>query len=142
MLELSAPLVVSKLDFAHEVKSFGKYTALAKAEFRPGDQVSLYMEVENVRDRHVKEEEFVARLSSTLLIRGEHSNMGWTQAVKSTPDLSHSDRDDHFAVIRFRMPPDTKPGVYYLLLRLVDQDTNRKAERGITFRIVSSTPER
>jgi hypothetical protein len=134
-LRVQAPLVIEKLVFCDRVEAFGVPNQLRSNVFRPGDKVGIYLEIQNVVDQKTAEERYVCRLASTLEIRNASGSMAWQQPVRSKPNISRSPRNDHFTFISFQMPRDLLPGVYTLRVRLTDLDTNREAEKTLSFRV-------
>lgn len=136
----SAPLVVKKMEFARNVRGFGRYDPLPSPVFRPGDAVFLYAEIDNLRDQRLGENHHVIRLSSQLTIRREGTSEGWGLKVPTTPDASRSPRNDHHVAILFRIPnEEVPPGAYSLLVELFDMDSGRSVERMLHFRVTNQS---
>jgi hypothetical protein len=135
-LQVAAPLVIDKLYFCQSVWAFGQAKPLGRNQFKPGDYVGLYAEIQNLTDRPVKGG-YATQLASTLEIRDASYKLVNRLQVSSTPDRSRSPRTDHFTWIRFTMPPNLPPGMYTLRVHIRDLHTNRKGEKSLSFRVVS-----
>jgi hypothetical protein len=135
-LQASAPLVIDKLFFCEEVKGFGRGTPRPSTQYRGGDKVALYVEIQNLIDRRSSDERYVTHLTSVLEIR-QGDRLIKPLPVQSMPDWSWSPRHDHFSLIRFQMPRDLDPGVYTLVVRVTDEDTQRTTQQQIVFRVAS-----
>jgi hypothetical protein len=140
-LQQSAPLRIKKAEFARNVTSFGHYDPLASPVFRPGDRAELYAELENLNDRRFNDERCLVRLSSTLIIL-ENERFYRQLRIRSTEDWSRSERQDHYVAVRFSIPPDIQPGVYTLLFKVKDVDSDRETEKTLAFRVASQTAAR
>jgi hypothetical protein len=137
----SAPLVVGRAAFARDVLGFGRVEELPANQFRAGDRIGVYLEIDNLADRRADDGRYVTRLASTLQIRGGDRIL-WSQPVQSKPDRSRSPRHDHFTFIRFQVPRELEPGAYTLHVRITDQDTNRTVEKVLEFRVLHLTAKR
>jgi len=141
-LRASAPLVLHNLVFCRKVWGFGKYEPTPSSTFRAGDQIGLYLEVQNLAEHRLAEHQHAVQLACTLTILGPDGKPKHFVPVHSAPDISRSPRTDHFAVIRFRLPADLSAGLYSLHIDLRDELTGRKSEKAIRFRIstVATSP--
>jgi hypothetical protein len=135
-LQTAAPLVIAKLAFCEDVKSFGRGELRTGNQFRAGDRAALYAELQNLTDQKAPDGRYVTRLASSLEIR-QGDRLVRKLPVQSQPDWSWSPRHDHFSVIRFPIPRDLEPGAYTLTVRMADEDTGRSAEKHLGFRIIS-----
>ncbi len=125
-------LVVKSLHFCTEVKGYGTFSAFAKDEFRLGQEVLLYCEVENFQ--------------STLTDRGHHTALkGRYQIfdasgnVVAEKDLSLKEehcqnrRRDFFIPYFVWMPKQVPAGRYQLKLTIEDVHAQKVAESTIDF---------
>ncbi len=135
-LRLSAPLVMNELVFCKQVYGFGKYEPLGRSQFRPGEVVKVYTELLNLAERR-DEELYVTAVGGGLEIRGPDCKVKWTHTFPITLDQSAAPRTDHFLRFTLTVPPTLPPGFYTLRVLVLDQHTQRQAERSIGFRVTS-----
>ncbi len=135
-LRLEAPLAMRELVFCKYVYGFGKYEPLGGTQFRPGEVVKVYAEVENLAERR-DEDLFVTAVGGVMEIRGPDCKVKWTHTFPITLDQSSSLRTDHFLRFTLPIPPTLPAGFYTLRIQVRDQHTQRETERSIGFRVTS-----
>jgi len=135
-LRLAAPLAIKELVFCERVYGFGKYEPLGRTQFRPGEIVKVYAEVENLAERR-DEELHVTAVGGVMEIRGPDCKVKWTHTFPITLDQSSSPRTDHFLRFSLPIPPTLPAGFYTLRIQVRDQHTQRETERSIGFRVTS-----
>jgi hypothetical protein len=134
-LQVAAPLEINRLVFCKEVKGYGVYEPVAVNQFKPGEPILIYAEVENLVD-HKEDGHYVVNLTSTLEIRDASCREIRSRTFPVTPSKSTSFRTDHFIHMLFQIPAELSPGCYTLNIRISDQDTKREVEKKLTFHVV------
>jgi hypothetical protein len=130
-----AALTIEKLCFCRQIKSFGVYQPLIDHEFRPGELVQVYAELQNFTDEPRGDVHSV-RLVSRLEIREFNGSRVWRLDPDPAPDVSQSRRHDLFNKYLFQMPAAISPGLYILAVRVTDVPTGRTVERTLDFRVM------
>jgi hypothetical protein len=137
-LEAASPLVIKNEGFCRRVRGFGQVVRLPGNQFRAGDQVLIYAEIQNLTDRKLKDQ-YVSRLGGVLEIHGPDCKVVQTQLVPTVVDASESPRRDHYIVIHFPVPYDLPAGSYTLRVCIIDQDSFREAEKFLPFRVLAAS---
>jgi hypothetical protein len=127
-------LVVKNLHFCTEVKGYGSFVTFPQDEFRLGQEVLLYCEVENFQSE-LREKGY----HTALKARYEVFNAGGERVADK--DLGLKDehcqnrRRDFFVPYFIWMPKQAPPGKYQLKLTLEDVHAGQTAEATIEFEI-------
>ena len=139
-LQRRAPLLIDRAVFCQGrgLEGYGRPVLVPSAVFRPGDHVQVYVEVQNLSDRQIRNDQYAVYLSCVLEILGPDGQpVCDPKAVEGTPSISQSIRTDHFTLINFSIPR-LAPGSYTLVVTVTDQDTLRKARTRLQFRVASA----
>lgn len=129
-LRADADLEVRNLEFCRKIRSYGNYDVVKRDErtgrvqFRPGEQVLMYAEIENFKTERDSNGHHKTRLRSTIELyyaAGE----GRREFVKRfsfrpTEDLCRRYRRDYFHSYIIELPSDLKLGNYVLKLTVED----------------------
>jgi hypothetical protein len=127
-------LVVKNAHFCTEVKGFGTFTAFPKDEFRLGQEVLLYCEVENFHSKPTDRGHHTA-------LKGRYQILDAAGNVVAEKDLSlkeehcQNKRRDFFIPYFLWMPKQILPGTYQLKLTIEDVHAQQMAETSIEFAI-------
>jgi len=130
-----ATLSVRNLTFVKSVGGFGVYQELEETKFRPGDQVTLYTEVENFRSQSTKEG-FHTQLSTSyevLDLKGVRVDGAQFPDVK---DLCKNQRRDFHMQYGVALPTHIYAGHYQLQLTITDQLSHKIGQTSAPFEIV------
>jgi hypothetical protein len=139
-LQRRVPLQIDCAVFCHSLQGYGQPDRVATNVFRPGDPVRIYVEVQNLTDRQIRNNQYAVNLSATLEIQSADGKLVWEPKVKEgTPSISQSPRMDHFTLINFSIPRNLAPGTYTLDVTVTDQDTHRHARKSLQFRVAGVT---
>lgn len=149
-------LVIERMCYCERFKGYGVYQPLpeghafvAPSGDRPGEMVSLYVEVRNVASVQ-RGDCFETRLSSTIEIRDGRGQL--VKAIPFTeraePQRVRSRLNDYCNALVFPVPA-LPPGTYQLILQIVDETnpgTRRVAQKAMEFRVspigsVSARPQ-
>jgi hypothetical protein len=150
-LRTRAPLTIEKMLFCSEVSRFGVYQPLAGEpmfwagrEGQPGEQIQLYVELQNFTSQP-QGASYETKLASRLEIRDLQGKTVWLRDFPAQqPDRSHTRRHDYFITYRFPVPRDVLPARYTLCLEVrdvtaqpnTDTPAHRVARRSLNFEVI------
>lgn len=136
----TSELGIKKAAICNEVNGFGKFNQFESNQFRPGDEVLLYCEIENfatedieVAEGTVHQCEFKAQVE---YING-NGETDHVQSLAKITDQSKSDRRDFYILFRIRIP-DLSSGDHSLQVQIQDKVGRKSArlDHPIRFHIV------
>ncbi len=130
----SAPLFVRNLAFVTAVQSYGAYTPFDDYEFKPGEPVLLYAEVENYRCKETARGYHTALRSSYEIFDSSHQKVD-EHEFSTNEEYCKNARRDFFTICEFRIPEKLNPGKYVLRLTVADLNGDKAGESSITFQI-------
>jgi hypothetical protein len=130
----SSPLFVRNLAFVTAVQSYGAYTPFDDYEFRPGEPVLLYAEVENYRCKETARGYHTALRSSYEIFDSARQKVA-DHEFSTNEEYCKNARRDFFTVCEFRIPERLNPGKYVLRLTVADLNGDKAGESSITFQI-------
>ena len=123
-----APLQVRNLTFCTEVQSYGVYKKFDKYEFKPGQELLLYAEVENFISESTARGYHTA-LKASYQILDSRGNRVAEQEFPPTEETCQNPRRDFFVRYFVWMPKQIYNGQYTLQLS-VEDTTGRKIGQG------------
>ncbi len=129
-----ATLSVKNLAFCTEVTSFGVYKPFAKEEFRAGQEVLVYAEVENFKSRR-SEKGYHTALRSSYQILDEHGARVDAQEFDVTEEHCQNLRRDYFLRYHIWMPKRIYGGHYTLQLTIEDTLSQKIGQSSLEFTI-------
>jgi hypothetical protein len=138
-----APLHIRHACFCHRINNFGNYETFPRDEFRPGQPVLVYAEIQNFRSELAGPLGYRSRLRTALeILPGSETGGAATGATPmerrdfpATEDLCRSERTDYFHSYRLDLPPQLSPGRYVLRLTITDELSGQSAAAELPFRI-------
>jgi hypothetical protein len=125
-------LVVRNLAFCTEVHSYGMYTPFPKAEFRPGQQVLLYAEVENFKTEP-SPKGFHTALKSSYQILDPQGKRVMEHDLGATEEFCQNARHDYFIRYFLSVPSRIYDGTYTLQLTIEDKLAGKIGQSTIEF---------
>lgn len=131
----SAELLVYNLAFCTEVTSFGVYEETGKSEFRAGEEVLLYAEVENFRSEET-EQGYHTALRSSYQILDAQGRRVTSQDFNVMEEHCQNPRRDFFVRYFLQMPERIYPGEYTLELTIEDGLSQKLGSGRIPFTVV------
>ncbi|MEM6329288.1 MAG: hypothetical protein AAF790_03450 [Planctomycetota bacterium] len=136
-LQQVSSLAVRNLTFCDEVYAFGSYKPRGSRKFTPGEQVTVYVEVQNFRSEETKDgfQTVIGTSFEVLDASGNRVDSGEFAAVE---DECLSRRHDFHIQYGIALPERVYPGEYQLELTLTDQLGNKIGRAAIDFEIVES----
>lgn len=129
-----ATLSVKNLTFCTEVTSFGVYKAFGKDEFKAGQEVLLYAEVENFKSRQT-DKGYQTALRSSYQILDPHGARVEAQDFEITEEHCHNLRRDFFMRYHIWMPKRIYGGRYTLQLTIEDTLSQKLGQSSVEFTI-------
>lgn len=138
-----APLQVRHACFCHRINNFGNYEVFPRDEFRPGQPVLVYAELQNFRSELAGPLGYRTRLRTALeILSGEEPGgvpAGGAPLERrdfpATEDLCRSERTDYFHSYRLDLPTQLSPGRFLLRLTITDELSGQSATAELPFRI-------
>jgi hypothetical protein len=131
--ELSS-LSVRNLAFCKNVYGYGAIEAYDADVFSPGQQVSLYVEVENYRSRST-EKGFCTSLGSTYELLNEAGERVGGDEIPDVNDCCRSRRRDFHIQYGIGIPKTLAPGRYQLQLVIKDRQSDKRGHATAAFEI-------
>jgi hypothetical protein len=141
-------LVIDKMCFCSQIKTFGAYDALPEDyRFHPGERALVYVELRDFssekRELAPGQVTYVTRLQSSAEILDYNKKKVWPQGSdrfmfrRDGPDVSRTLRHDYFDNCRFAVP-DLPPGAYTLWIQVEDVPTKRTVKRSLDFSVTTN----
>ncbi len=130
-----ATLQLRNLAFVDSVDGYGIYRRRETREFRPGDQVTLYAEVENFRSESTKEGYRTALSTSYEVVDASGQRVDGRQ-FPDVEDICQNPRRDFHMQYGVALPTRIYPGEYQLRLTITDQLSHKIGQTSVPFEIV------
>lgn len=120
--ELSAAgkLELKNLAFCESVEQFGWYQEFKRKEFTAGQQVLLYVEVDNVTSERKAPQQFETELQGSYQIFNAANHLVGERTLPLDKETCRNWRRDYFLAYRVYLPEELPPGSYRLELSLED----------------------
>ena len=131
--QLASP-VVRNLAFCKEVTSFGVFKRFASNEFKPGEEVLLYCEVENLKSQSTEQGYHTAIKSSYLIFDARGQRIA-EQDFPASDDFCANPRRDFFIPYFIALPKRLSSGSYTLQLTIEDSQTSKVGQSSIEFSV-------
>lgn len=137
-LREQADLEIRNLVFCRKITNYGNYETVAATEFRPGEQVLIYAEIDNFKSELTADGRYRTRLKSTVEIY--HDAPGGGRAAEPyefapTEDLCRNFRRDYFHSYIIDLPARLPLGNYKLKLTVEDTLGGKVATDTIRFKV-------
>ena len=130
-----ATLQIRNLTFVDSVDSYGVFERRKTREFRPGDPVTLYAEVENFRSDSTKEGYRTALATSYEVVDANGQRVDGRQ-FPEVEDVCQNQRRDFHMQYGVALPTRIYPGEYQLRLIVTDQLSHKIGQASVPFVIV------
>jgi hypothetical protein len=131
-------LSVRNLSFCKSVYGYGAIEPYDAEAFSPGEQVSLYVEVENYHSRST-EKGFCTLLGSTYEILNEQGERVGGGEIPDVNDCCRSRRRDFHIQYSLTLPDKIPPGRYQLQLVIKDRQSDKRGQATASFEIKGAT---
>lgn len=129
-----SPLELRNIEFIQSVDSFGQFKKFPQPEFRPGQEVLLYVEIDNftsVRNGDI----FETVLSGGYEIYDPAGRRVDARKFAEVKDTCQQQRRDFYVPYRIYMPDEVAPGNYRMELTITDNKAEKFGQASIEFRI-------
>lgn len=126
-------LQLRNLCFCREIDSYGVYQRFESTQFRPGQEVLLYVEVEGFQSE-AKPAGYCTALSSSWEIQDDQGRRQVQRTYPAAEDICRNQRRDFFQAYRFRLPKLVH-GAYELILEVHDTLSEQTARANIPFQV-------
>jgi hypothetical protein len=127
-------LAVKNLHFCTEVKGYGSFVSFPQDEFRLGQEVLLYCEVENFQSK-LSEKGYHTALKARYQVFDASGNRVAEKELGLKDEHCQNRRRDFFVPYFLWMPKQVPSGKYQLKLTLEDVHAGQTAEASIEFSI-------
>ena len=127
-------LSVRNLSFCKSVYGYGAIEPYDAEVFSPGEQVSLYVEVENYHSRST-EKGFCTLLGSTYELLNEKGERVGGGEIPDVNDCCRSRRRDFHIQYSLTLPETLTPGRYQLQLVIKDRQSDKRGQATVAFEI-------
>ena len=138
-LQPRADLRLRHLALCRQIQKFGDYDPFERNAFSPGQDVLLYVEIENFASRPTGDGRLETLLKSVITIReatpGDQGDGKIVHQIPigATPDICRTTRRDYFHNYKFKFPRTLPLGRYMLRLTLTDLHGNKQAGESLRF---------
>ena len=127
-------LDVRNLSLCREVLSFGDYKEFSPATFRGGDEVVLYVEIENFASTPVGKK-FLTEFQCEYEIFDGDGRRVTFESLPLDKQTCENRRRDYFIAYKIFLPPEVSPGEYSLMLTVEDITGKKSNQATVEFRI-------
>jgi hypothetical protein len=131
-------LSVRNLSFCKSAYGYGAIEPYDAEAFSPGEQVSLYVEVENYHSRST-EKGFCTLLGSTYEILNDNGERVGGGEIPDVNDCCRSRRRDFHIQYSLTLPEKIPPGRYQLQLVIKDRQSDKRGQATASFEIKGAT---
>lgn len=129
-----ASLQIRNLTFVDKVDGFGLYESHESTKFKPGEQVTLYAEVDNFSSESTKDG-YRTKLGTSYEIVDPTGRRVDGAQFPDVEDLCRRERHDFHMQYGVALPERIYPGEYELRLIITDQLSNKIGQSSLKFEI-------
>ena len=129
-----ATLEVRKLTFVDSVDGYGTYELHEETKFRPGDQVTLYAEIENFSSESTKEG-YRTRLATSYEVVDKNGKRVDSAQFPEVEDVCQNPRRDFHMQYTVTLPTRIYPEQYEIRLIVTDQQSHKIGQASVPFEI-------
>ena len=130
-----ATMQVRKLAFVESVAGYGSYKLVEAAKFHPGDQVTLYAEIDAFSSESTKEG-YRTRLGTSYEVVDKNGKRVDSAQFPEVEDLCKNPRRDFHMQYTVVLPTRIYPEQYQLRLNITDQQSQKIGQASVPFEIV------
>lgn len=132
-LQERARLELRNVSFCRQIWYFGNYEKFPRDEFRPGQEVLVYAEVENFRSELTAEAQYRTLLRSKIEVVSPSGDLRHQIEFPPTEDICRNRRRDYFHNYQFTIPEKIPLGPHTLKLTVVDELSGRVTTSNVHF---------
>ncbi|MEM8943625.1 MAG: hypothetical protein AAGD11_00465 [Planctomycetota bacterium] len=130
-----AMLQVRSLAFVESVEGYGAYDLLSESKFRPGQEVTLYAEIENFSSQSTKDGQRTRLGTSFEIVDGNGKRVDSAQ-FPEVEDLCQTKRRDFHMQYTITLPERIYPDSYEIRLIVTDQQSHKIGQASLPFEII------
>ncbi len=130
-----ATMQVRNLAFVDSVAGYGAYEIHETTNFRPGDQVTLYAEIENYGSESTKEG-YRTRLGTSYEVVDKNGNRVDSAQFPEVEDVCRNPRRDFHMQYTVVLPTQIYPEQYEIRLIVTDHHSHKIGQASVPFTIV------
>ncbi len=130
-----ATMQVRNLAFVDSVEGYGAYELHEKTKFRPGDQVTLYAEIENFGSESTKEG-YRTRLGTSYEVVDKNGKRVDSAEFPEVEDLCRNPRRDFHMQYTVTLPTRIYADEYEIRLIVTDQQSHKIGQASVSFEII------
>lgn len=134
-LQEQADLQIRNVAFCRQIQYFGNYERFPRDEFRPGQEVLVYAEVENFKSEPTADGQYRTLLRSTIEILSPNGELRKQIDFAATEDLCRNYRRDYFHNYQFVIPERIPLGPHTLKLTVFDELSGRMVSYTTNFNV-------
>ncbi len=127
-------LSLRNLAFCKNVYGYGAYEPINSPSFTPGQQVTLYLEVENYHSESTQKG-YVTKLGASYELVNDEGNRVAGGEFPNVEDCCQSRRRDFHIQYGLVLPKSAKTGKYHLKLAMNDRQSDKMGSASIAFEI-------
>jgi hypothetical protein len=127
-------LSLRNLAFCKNVYGYGAYEPITSPSFTPGQQVTLYLEVENYHSESTPKG-YATKLGASYELVNEAGERVAGGDFPAVEDCCQSRRRDFHIQYGMVLPKTAKPGKHHLKLAMKDRQSDKMGTTSITFEI-------
>ena len=129
-----ATMQVRNLAFVDSVEGYGAYELHEETKFRPGDQVTLYAEIENFSSESTKEG-YRTRLATSYEVLDKSGKRVDSAEFPEVEDLCRNPRRDFHMQYTVTLPTRIYAEQYEIRLIVTDQQSHKIGQASVPFEI-------
>jgi hypothetical protein len=126
-------LALRNVTFCQKIENYGRWEGFKQDEFKPGQPVLLYTEVENFCSQSQTDGAWHTVLKSTIEISDADGKLVQAMPFAPNEDLCQTMRRDYYNSYEFNIPEACAPGPHSLTLTVEDKLGHKTASRTIQF---------
>jgi hypothetical protein len=119
--------------FCRQIQYFGNYERFPRDEFRPGQEVLLYAEIEHFKSEPTSDGQYRTLLRSTIEILGPSGDVRKQIEFPATEDFCRNYRRDYFHNYQFVIPDRLPLGPHVLKLTVFDELSGKFSSYSVNF---------
>jgi hypothetical protein len=132
-----ATLQIRNAAFVTSVDGFGAYEPRQTTNFKPGQKVALYAEVENFRSES-RDDGYHTSLGTSYQIKDKTGKRIDGKQFPDVADKCRNHRRDFHMQYEFPLPAGMAPGEYTLELTITDQKSGKIGQTALPFEVAGS----
>jgi hypothetical protein len=132
-LQEQADLQIRNVAFCRQIQYFGNYERFPRDEFRPGQEVLLYAEIDNFKSEPTADGQYRTLLRSTLELLSPSGELRKIIDFPATEDLCRNYRRDYFHNYQFVIPERLPLGPHTLKLTVFDELSGKMSSYSVNF---------